>query len=258
MTPAARVAAAIGVLEAWAGGQPAEQALTNWARGARYAGSGDRAAVRDHVYDVLRRRGTCAALGGGETGRALMIGLMRLQGVDPVSLFTGEGHAPAALSAEEAGLSAPMPHSEIDVPEWMRPAFARRAGARQDELLEAMQRRAPLWLRVNTRRATRDGAIARLADEGVVARADPRGGRALEVTSGARRVKSCAAYREGWVEVQDLSAQRAVEAVDWPGGRILDYCAGGGGKALAIAALSDADLFAHDASPARRTVAFIV
>ncbi len=252
MTPGARVAAAIGVLDAWAGGQPVEQALTNWARGARYAGSGDRAAVRDHVYDVLRQRGSAAALGGGETGRALMIGLMRLQGTDPATVFSGQGHAPAPLSEEEAGFAAPMPGPEVDVPDWMRPALAGRAGDRLDALLEAMRHRAPVWLRVNTRRTTLDGAIARLAEGGVDARADERGGRALEVTSGARRVKSSAAYLDGWVEVQDLSAQRAVEAVDWPAaGRILDYCAGGGGKALAIAALSEAALFAHDASPAR-------
>jgi 16S rRNA (cytosine967-C5)-methyltransferase len=252
VTPAARVSAAIGVLDAWAGGQPVEQALTNWARGARYAGSGDRAAVRDHVYDVLRCHGSCAALGGGRTGRALMIGLMRLQGVDPAAVFTGEGHAPAPLSGAEASHDLPPPGPEVDLPDWMRPALAERAGDRLDALLEAMRRRAPVWLRVNTRRATPEAAIARLAEDGIAARADDRGARALEVTSGARRVKSSSAYLEGWVEVQDLSAQRAVEAVDWPAaGRILDYCAGGGGKALAIAALGEATVLAHDANPAR-------
>ena len=101
MTPAARLAAAIGVLDAWAGGNPVERALTGWARGARYAGSKDRAAVRDHVYDVLRRKGSCAALGGGESGRALVLGLLRLQGLDPDEYFTGEGHAPAGLADAE-------------------------------------------------------------------------------------------------------------------------------------------------------------
>ena len=68
MTPAARAAAAIAVLDDWQAGKPAEQALTNWARGARYAGSKDRAAVRDLVYDVLRARGSCARLGGAAMG----------------------------------------------------------------------------------------------------------------------------------------------------------------------------------------------
>jgi 16S rRNA (cytosine967-C5)-methyltransferase len=71
------------VLDAWRGGQPVEQALTRWARGARYAGSKDRAAVRDHVYDVLRRLRSCEALGGGAEGRALLLGLLRLSGQAP-------------------------------------------------------------------------------------------------------------------------------------------------------------------------------
>ncbi|WP_420013971.1 hypothetical protein [Tateyamaria sp.] len=74
MTPGARVAAAIEVLDAMAVGQAAEQALSRWARASRYAGSKDRAAVRDHVFDVLRHKRSDAARGGDTTGRALMIG----------------------------------------------------------------------------------------------------------------------------------------------------------------------------------------
>jgi 16S rRNA (cytosine967-C5)-methyltransferase len=101
LTPGARLQAAIDVLDLWLGGVPVEQALTNWARGARYAGSGDRAVVRDHVYDVLRARVSCAALGGGDGGRSLILGLLRLQGIDPAPLFTGAGHAPAVLTPAE-------------------------------------------------------------------------------------------------------------------------------------------------------------
>jgi len=251
LTPGARVAAAIRVLDAWRDGRPVEQALTNWARGARYAGSSDRSAVRDHVYDVLRRLGSCRALGGGDSGRALMIGLLRIQGIDPADRFTGQGHAPAPLDPAEIACAAVTPDASADVPGWLMPALSASVGPDLPALLVALQARAPVWLRVNTRRATVEAAIDRLGAEGVEVRADPRGLRALEVMSGARRIKSCGAYAEGWVELQDLSAQRAVEAVDWPEGRILDYCAGGGGKSLAIAALSEASLTAHDADPAR-------
>ena len=68
MTPGARVSAAIEVLERIRAGEPAEKALTNWARGARYAGSKDRAALRDHVFSVLRCWRSCVAHGGGEDG----------------------------------------------------------------------------------------------------------------------------------------------------------------------------------------------
>jgi 16S rRNA (cytosine967-C5)-methyltransferase len=144
-----------------------------------------------------------------------------------------------------------QPDAAVDVPAWLIPALTERVGERRDDLVATMGHRAPVWLRVNTRRTTVGDAIARLAEDGIEAEVDARGERALSVISGARRVKSSGAFADGWVEVQDLSAQRAVEAVAWPGGRILDYCAGGGGKALAIAALSEAALFAHDAAPAR-------
>lgn len=251
MTPGARVAAAIGVLDAWVGGVPVEQALTNWARGARYAGSGDRAAVRDHVYDVLRARGSCIALGGGDTGRALMIGLLRLQDTVPDVHFTGMGHAPAPLTETEAGAPVSNPGPRIDVPDWTLPLLADRAGADLDGLLAGFRRRAPLYLRVNTAAASVSEASDRLAAEGIVTRPDQRAVTALEVTSGARRVKSSSAYLKGWVEPQDLSVQRALAAIDWPAGRILDFCAGGGGKALALAAMGRAGVFAHDAEPRR-------
>ena len=68
MTPAARAAAAIAVLDDWQAGKPAEQALTNWARGARYAGSKDRAAVRDLVYDVCARAAAVRVWAAGTMG----------------------------------------------------------------------------------------------------------------------------------------------------------------------------------------------
>jgi 16S rRNA (cytosine967-C5)-methyltransferase len=69
MTPGARLSAAIELLDAVLAGEPAERALTRWARASRFAGSKDRAAVRDLVFDALRRRRSLAWRGGGETGR---------------------------------------------------------------------------------------------------------------------------------------------------------------------------------------------
>lgn len=250
MTPAARFQAAIGVLDAWIGGAPVEQALTNWARSARYAGSGDRAVVRDHVYDVLRARDSCAALGRGEDGRALVLGLIRMQGGDPDGVFTGQGHAPAPLSAEER-VDGHTPDLAADVPDWSLPLLHARVRGDLPALLDQLRERAPLYLRVNLRRTTREAAIARLAEDGVIATDLPFCMTALLVTSGARRVKSAGAYSEGLVELQDLSVQRALAAVDWPEGRVLDYCAGGGGKALAIADVTGRAVFAHDAAPRR-------
>lgn len=73
MTPAARISAAITVLDQILSGSPAEQALLRWSRASRFAGSADRMALRDLVFGALRRRDSLAALGGARTGRGLMI-----------------------------------------------------------------------------------------------------------------------------------------------------------------------------------------
>ena len=250
MTPAARVAAAIEVLDRWLDGVPAEKALTGWARGARYAGSKDRAAVRDHVYDVLRRKGACEALGGAD-GRGLMLGLVRVQGVDPATVFSGEGHAPVPLS--DAEKQAPDVRSDVwrDVPDWLHQPLRESLGARAADIVGAMQTRAPLYLRVNARKASVNQAQERLLEDGIKTETCPAE-MALKVTEGDRRLRQSSAYLDGLVEIQDLSVQLACAAVDWPQrGRVLDYCAGGGGKALAIAAVSDATVFVHDAIAAR-------
>jgi 16S rRNA (cytosine967-C5)-methyltransferase len=252
VTPGARIAAAIAVLDRIAAGEAAERALTNWARGSRYAGSGDRAAVRDLVFDALRRWRSSAVLGGGETGRARMIGLLRGAGRDPAAVFTGAGHAPAPLTPAEASPPRALTEEEaLDVPAWLAPALRASLGADFAPVMARLRDRAPVFLRVNAARGGREAAVAALAAEGVVARPHPLSPWALEVTAGARRVTATAAFREGLVEVQDAASQAVMAALPVaPGMRVLDYCAGGGGKALALAA-SGARVTAHDANPAR-------
>jgi len=103
MTPAARYASAIAVLDDVLAGASVEKCLTSWVRANRYAGSKDRAAVRDHVFDVLRRKRSLAALGGGMSGRSLILGLLRHQGIDHKKVFGAGGYAPHALTDEELG-----------------------------------------------------------------------------------------------------------------------------------------------------------
>jgi 16S rRNA (cytosine967-C5)-methyltransferase len=258
MTPAARLAAAIAILDQVREGAPAERALTNWGRASRFAGSGDRAAVRDHVFDVLRCRGSFAALGGGESGRALVLGLARAQGLAVAALFTGEGHAPAPLSAQEAArLAQPLPDegtlADLDWPDWLRPQLQADLGAAYAAVSARMRARAPVFLRVNLARGDRAAAQAALALEGIATRPDPLAETALEVTGGARRVQASAAYRDGLVELQDAASQAAIAQVPVAAGmRVLDYCAGGGGKALALAARAPkVRIEAHDIDPGR-------
>ena len=255
MTPEARIAAAIPILDAVLGGQAAEQALTRWARGSRFAGSRDRAAVRDHVYDALRCRRSFAALGGAETGRGLMIGLLRAGGVAPESLFTGAGYGPEPLTAEEG---APPPDLttlprgvRLDCPDWLLPDVDAALGEDADEVLARMRQRAPVYLRANARHG-REAAARALAAQGVETTLTDNSNFAMEVYDKAQKIKTTKAYSGGLVELQDFSPQRAVEALPLHDGmRVLDYCAGGGGKTLAMAARADLVLTAHDAIPAR-------
>jgi 16S rRNA (cytosine967-C5)-methyltransferase len=256
MTPAARVASAIAILDQILAGRPAEQALVNWARASRYAGSGDRAAVRDHVFDALRCRRSYAALGGAGTGRGLMLGAMRAAGADPAALFDGARHAPDALSVREsAHLAAPVvPEGNValDCPDWLAPELRASLGADFAPVMRALRQRAPVFLRVNTARTTRAEAQAALAAEGIATRPSDLARTALEVSERTRKIQPSAAYRDGLVELQDAASQAVVEALPLASGaRLLDYCAGGGGKTLAMAARAATRVFAHDADPGR-------
>ena len=256
MTPAARVAAAAEILDVILGGEPAEKALTGWARGSRYAGSKDRASVRDHVFQALRCMRSYAALGGGEdvTGRSLMLGAMRAEGADLAGIFSGEGHAPAPLSEDQlAGGRAPEAGAEAcDMPEWLWPALEAALGEGAAAEASLMRERADVFLRVNPLYGTVAEAQAALAEEGVVSEAHPLSEMALKVLEGARRVRLTHAFEDGLIELQDAASQAVVDWLPLEGAmRVLDYCAGGGGKSLAIAARSDAKIVATDIAPER-------
>ncbi len=253
MTPAARVQAAISVLDRIAGGMAAEQALTNWARASRFAGSKDRAAVRDHVFDVLRTRRSAAALGGGGDGRALMLGALRAAGTDPDTLFTGEGHAPPPLTAQERAAGRdPDAREAWDLPDWLIERFRAGLGDAAPDCARALRHRAPVFLRVNLHKATVPQAVAQLQDEGIAATPHPLSPTALLVTEGARGITRSDSFARGWVDLQDAASQAVVDHLQLqPGWSVLDYCAGGGGKALAMAAHLDGQVWAHDADPRR-------
>lgn len=251
MTPAARIAAAMPLLDLILAGEPAEKVLTGWGRANRYAGSGDRAALRDLVYLALRRRRSLAALGGADTGRGLMLGALREAGEDPGLIFTGQGHAPAPLGPEDAG-RPPDAAEALDLPDWLIPAFRQSLGPEAEAVAHSLRNRAPVFLRVNLLKATPESAIAALARDGIGATPHPLAATALEVTEGARKIQQSAAYLDGLVELQDAASQAVVQELPLvAGSKVLDYCAGGGGKTLALAARLGGPVSAHDANPGR-------
>lgn len=254
MTPAARAQAAILLLDQIAMGQPAEKALTTWGRTSRYAGSKDRAAVRDLVFDALRCWRSSAVRGGDDTGRARILGLMRLRGDDPDKYFTGQGHGPAALSeSEKQAGRVPDATEALDLPDWLITRFRASLGTAAEDTAQALRSRADVFLRVNLLRGPVDAALTELASEGILAESHPLSPTALRVTQGARAVSRSAAYLSGVVELQDAASQAVVDSLPLTSGQsVLDYCAGGGGKALAMAAyLGGQTVDAHDAAAQR-------
>lgn len=221
MTPQARVQAAIEVLDlvieaARRGGAPADRIITDWFRTRRFAGSGDRRAVRDLAYAAIRACGEVP-----ESGRAALVLLARR---DPAlaALFDGSRHAPQPIEADEPAAAAGI------APHWLERALA-DSGVGAAEAA-ALLDRAPLDIRVNTLKADRAALDLPLAGEALLA---PHG---LRLPHGTN-VESWDAYKAGQIEVQDGGSQLTCLAVGaQPGETVIDLCAGAGGKTLALAA----------------------
>ncbi|MDX2158147.1 MAG: RsmB/NOP family class I SAM-dependent RNA methyltransferase [Hyphomicrobiaceae bacterium] len=262
MRPGARIAAAIEVLtEVVERHRPVSLALADWGKAHRFAGSGDRSAIGNLVYDALRRRASLAWAMGSDTPRAMAIGAAPdALGLDPdavAALCTGEDHAPLPLDdAERQGLvegrpGAP-PHIQADVPEWLWPAFESQFGDRAVAEGQAFTRRAPADLRVNTLRSTKEKVAKALASFGVVATPFAPTGLRIPAPEGPGRTPNLqaeAAFQAGWFEVQDEGSQIAALLTGaGPRMQILDLCAGAGGKSLAMAAAmqSTGQIYAYD------------
>ncbi len=221
MTPAARVQAAIELLDsviaaARSKGAPADRIIADYFRARRYAGSKDRRAVRDLVYRAIRLCGPVPA-----SGRAAMLAVAA-QDEAVAALFDGSPHGPAVRGEGEEAAKTAL------APKWL--AAALRASGLGGREIAALLERAPLDIRVNALKADRAGIDLPEAGE-VLASAQ-----GLRFASGTP-VEQWEAYAQGLIEVQDLGSQLIVEALPVaPGDTIIDLCAGGGGKTLALAA----------------------
>ncbi len=255
MTPGARLRAAIDLLdEVGHPARPADRALSLYTRKRRYMGSKDRAAVRERLYGVLRRRarldwwlGRAAPAGPAPDARRRVIADLMLHDCwDAAALaaaFDGGQYRPEVLTGEEAAMAAALAGCPLDAPEqpedarlevpaWLAPALLPLGGHE----VAALNEPAPLTLRVNTLKTDREGARAALAAGGVAAEPAALSPVGLRVV-GRPALESHAAYRDGLVEVQDEGSQLAALLVDArPGMTVVDFCAGAGGKTLALAA----------------------
>jgi 16S rRNA (cytosine967-C5)-methyltransferase len=251
MTPAARLSAAIELIDTIERERvPAAKALKEWGTAHRFAGSGDRAAIAGLVWDVLRRYASSAYVMDADTARARLIGMLRLErDMDTptmAALFDGGRYAPAPLTkAEEDALAsrsledAPAAVAG-DYPDWLDPHLARVFGEDRAAEATAMASRAPLDLRVNTLKGSRDKVLSSLSHLGAKPTPWSQVGLRIELSADARNpgVQSEEDFVKGAIEVQDEGSQlAALFTAAKPGEQVIDLCAGAGGKTLALAAL---------------------
>jgi len=267
MTPGARLAAAIEALAAIVRERrPAAEVLKDWGRAHRFAGAGDRAAIAGLVYDALRRRASSAWLMDEDTPRAVALGMLRRErGLDTEAiarLADGARHAPAPLTAAErlrldtATLDGAPAFVRGDYPEWLDASLQATFGEARAEEGAALASRAPLDLRVNTLKGSRDDAQAALADLAPQpTRWSPWGLRiVLSPDSKSPGIHAEPAFLRGLIEIQDEGSQlAALFSGVAPGAQVLDLCAGAGGKTLALAAMmaNTGQLYATDGDKRR-------
>lgn len=252
MREAARWQAALEVLEAIEGGtRPPDGVLARDLKGRRYAGAKDRRAITELVYSVLRARARldwwCEQAGAAETSpRHRLLALARLNGLEADDLHGGAHALAVPDGAETAWLNqipttpltdAALPDPvRLEVPASLLADFRQAFGDAWEAGLKALNEPAPVHIRANAERVTAGNLADLLAGVGVETRPLDLVPDGLCVT-GRTRLENLSAFRDGLFEVQDQGSQLIAELTDArPGLKVLDACAGAGGKTLALAA----------------------
>ncbi|MBB6179624.1 RsmB/NOP family class I SAM-dependent RNA methyltransferase [Pseudorhizobium flavum] len=247
--------------------RPVADALKDWGLAHRFAGSGDRAAIGNIVYDALRMRLSHAFLMDDDGPAALAYAvLIRQWGLTPEALsaeFADDRFAPPLLTeANLAALSsrnlddAPL-HVQGDIPDWTQPSFEAAFGGDWLAEARALAERPTLDLRANTLKASREKVGKALDRSGAIPAPIARNGIRIPAGEGASRLPNVTAelsFQKGWFEVQDEGSQIVSELVQPPEhAQVLDFCAGGGGKTLAMAAAMNnkGQVHAYDADRKR-------
>ncbi|KQV84236.1 RsmB/NOP family class I SAM-dependent RNA methyltransferase [Rhizobium sp. Root1220] len=247
--------------------RPVADALKDWGLAHRFAGSGDRAAIGNIVYDALRMRLSHAWLMDDDSPSAVAYAVMfRQWGFTPEALaaeLTDDKFAPppladTALSAFQSRQLHDAPsHIQGDIPEWVQPSFEQAFADTWLAEAQALAGRPTLDLRANILKATRDKALKALERAGAHEAKIARYGIRIPAGEGASRLPNVTAelsFQKGWFEVQDEGSQIVADLVlPKDGEQVLDYCAGGGGKTLAMSAAmhNKGQVHAYDADRKR-------
>ena len=268
MRDGGRIAAAVEVLaDIEARHRPAHLALKGWGGDARYAGAKDRAFVSGLVLDVLRRRRSLAWMMGEDSDRARALAAVRFVWdwpIERIEAAAAEQHGPGELTeTEHQRLVQPFSLDDApapvlgDYPDWLDAPLGRVYGETRAPEGQAMAARAPVDLRINSLKSDADHVLKALAPFHAELLAFPPGAIRVPPPAASERaapVEAAPAFERGWFEVQDAGSQiAAAVAGEVRGRQVLDFCAGGGGKTLALAAAmgNTGQLYAYDADARR-------
>lgn len=256
MTPAARIQAVIDILaEIMTTPRPADTLTSAYFRTRRFIGSKDRQAINTRLYRIMREylrlSWWVGEAGAQVTARTLVIASLvidREHNAQSIERsFSGDRYAPGELTREERNLAVfledknlndnRMPVSvRCECPTWAEESLRRALGDRFEAELTAMLTPAPLDLRVNTIKAERDEVLAQLKEDGLDAHAGRHSPNAIRVF-GRPQISQHPLFKDGCIEIQDEGSQMvAVVADAQPGEQVVDFCAGAGGKTLALGA----------------------
>jgi len=238
--------------------KPLDQICHLYFKTRRYIGSKDRQAISAYVYGVMRRRASCdwwglergvspLLMNATDASRIRLLAYLWLfekVARDQIGiLFSGEKYAPEKLSDKERAVFEKLPEMESlppwvegEIPEWLYPFLKRRFGENLQSELHAFLEQAPLDLRVNTLKTTREEALETITKAGLLVTPTPYSSLGLRCTE-RENITQLKVFQDGLIEVQDEGSQLIVNLMELqPGQSVLDLCAGAGGKTLAMAA----------------------
>lgn len=239
--------------------KPIDQICHSYFKALHYIGSKDRLAISTYVYDLMRRRGSCdwwalkrgvspLLMGPVAAARIRLLAYLWIIEKMPREkigiLFSGEQYMPERVSPKERSIFESLPDLsnlppwiEGEIPEWAFPLLKRRFGEKIQAELQALLSQAPLDLRVNTLKSSREKALEDLTNAGLPLAPTPYSPWGLRIETRVN-ITQTRAFQEGRIEVQDEGSQLIAHLMEAkPGESVLDLCAGAGGKTLALAAV---------------------
>ena len=227
--------------------------LKKWAIKHRFAGSSDRRKIKDIIFDIIRQKKSCEHVGGGFSGRNLLIGYLKLKGTELSSVFDNSKFGPEELTIKEQNINVDLSNLsniyELDFPSWLIPILRRSLLNEFSNVVKTLRNRSHIQLRVNLKKISRLNAMKKLQKNNIECEINELCSTALNVLNGAQHILTSQCFENGFVELQDAGSQLVSGLIEINyNDKVLDMCAGAGGKSLAIScgAEQDATYFAWD------------